>query len=409
MATKKYLDQDGLLYLWQQLKAKLANKVDVEAGKSLISTELITKLEGVATGAQINVLEGIQVNGVDQTITGKKVNVIVPTKHSDLGAVTESDLAAELKEKVNAAAEGNHSHSNKALLDTYTQTEANLADAVAKKHEHANAAELNKIASGDKDKWDAAAADTATIKADYLKQADKYDDTALAGRVKAIEDDYLKEADKYDDTALAGRVKAIEDDYLKTADKYDDTELAGRVTAVEGKVTTLIGEDANKSVRTIANEELAKQLIPEGAKESLNELQEIAAWIQSHPDSASAMNAAIVALQNKVDTGDKTVSAYVTDAIAALSIGDYAKASELTALAARVKAIEDDYLVEADKTALEKSISDGDAATLASAKEFATGLDTAMAARVKAIEDDYVKASELVSLTTGEIDAILAQ
>lgn len=409
MATKKYLDQEGLLYLWQQLKAKLATKVDVEEGKSLISTDLITKLEGVAAGAQVNVLEGVQVNGADLTITDKKVNVIVPTKISDLGTVTEADLDAALAEKVNAASEGNHAHLNKDLLDTYTQTEADLADAVAKKHAHANAAELDLIASGDKAKWDAAAADTATIKADYLKTADKYDDTALAGRVKAIEDDYLKEADKYDDTALAGRVKAIEDDYLKAADKYDDTELAGRVTAVEGKVTTMIGEDAGKSVRTIANEELAAQLIAADAKESLDTLAEIAAWIQSHPDDAAAMNEAIVALQNKVDTGDKTVSAYVTDAIAALSIGDYAKAADLTALAARVKAIEDDYLKGADRTALEKAISDGDAATLASAKEYADGLNTAMAARVKAIEDDYVKASELVALETADIDAILAQ
>lgn len=34
-----------------------------------------------------------------------------------------------------------HEHANKALLDTYTQTEANLADAVAKKHEHSFADE----------------------------------------------------------------------------------------------------------------------------------------------------------------------------------------------------------------------------------------------------------------------------
>jgi hypothetical protein len=52
------------------------------------------------------------------------------------------------------------------------------------------------------------------------------------------------------------------------------------------------------------------------------------------------MNLAIEALQNKVDTGDKTVSAYVTDAINALSIGDYAKAADLTALAGRVETAE---------------------------------------------------------------------
>lgn len=116
--------------------------------------------------------------------------------------------------------------------------------------------------------------------------------------------------------------------------------ITGDVSTLDGKVSTLIGEDAGKSARTIANEELAAQLIGEGAKESLDTLAEIAAWIQDHPDDASAMNEAIVALQNKVDTGDQTVSAYVTAAITALNIGDYAKAQALTDLAGRVETAE---------------------------------------------------------------------
>lgn len=68
-----------------------------------------------------------------------------------------------------------------------------------------------------------------------------------------------------------------------------ETDLSG----VSGKVVTLIGSDSGKSVREIANAELAAQLIPDGAKESLNTLQEIAAWIQSHPDDAAAMNSKI--------------------------------------------------------------------------------------------------------------------
>ena len=138
---------------------------------------------------------------------------------------------------------------------------------------------------------------------------------------------------------------------------YDDTEIQGKIDGVSNKVTTLVGEDADKSVRTIANEELAAQLIGEGAKESLNTLQEIAAWIQSHPDDASAMNDAIVALQNKVDTGDKTVSAYVTDAIDALKIGDYAKAADLAALAGRVTTLEGTSATHATKDEL-KVVSD---------------------------------------------------
>ena len=66
-----------------------------------------------------------------------------------------ADLTAAVA-RIAALEADTHTHANKALLDTYTQTEANLADAVAKKHEHANAAELDKFVDGDKAKLDAA-------------------------------------------------------------------------------------------------------------------------------------------------------------------------------------------------------------------------------------------------------------
>lgn len=128
--------------------------------------------------------------------------------------------------------------------------------------------------------------------------------------------------------------------------------------AAQADVDTLVGTDTGKSARTIANEELAKQLIPENANESLDTLAEIAAWIQAHPDDASAMNAAITKLQAILagiggDDEKATVVAYVTDAIAALSIGDYAKAADLTALAARVTALEADTHTHSNKTVLD--------------------------------------------------------
>ena len=140
----------------------------------------------------------------------------------------------------------------------------------------------------------------------------------------------------------------------------DIDALEGRMDTAEGQITTLVGTDSGKSVRAIANEELAAQLIPENAQESLDTLAEIAAWIQSHPDDASAMNAAIAALQAILDgigdteSGEKaTVVAYVTDAIAALNIGDYAKASDLTALAGRVTALEGATHTHANKALLD--------------------------------------------------------
>ena len=79
--------------------------------------------------------------------------------------------------------------------------------------------------------------------------------------------------------------------------KVSEADLDEALQTVVTNVGTLIGSDSNKSVRTIANEELAAQLIPDDAKDSLNTLQEIADWIQDHPDDASAMNTAITKLQ----------------------------------------------------------------------------------------------------------------
>lgn len=180
---------------------------------------------------------------------------------------------------------------------------------------------------------------------------------------------------------VAGSIEGL--GALAAKDKVAEADLESALAAkINGKadqttVDTLVGADTGKSVRTIANEELAAQLIPEGAQESLNTLQEIAQWIQDHPDDAAAMNTAIEALETKVDTGEQTVSAYVTAAIAALNIGDYATAANLTALADRVTTLEGASHTHANKAELDK-IADGDKAKWdaaeQNAKDYADGL-----------------------------------
>lgn len=95
--------------------------------------------------------------------------------------------------------------------------------------------------------------------------------------------------------ALAYKAQVSEDD-LDTALR---AVLNGKASATD--LATLVGSDTGKSARTIANEELAKQLIPEGAQESLDTLTEIAQWIQDHPNDAAAMNIALGKLQAIVD------------------------------------------------------------------------------------------------------------
>lgn len=163
---------------------------------------------------------------------------------------------------------------------------------------------------------------------------------------------------KADQTALEAEIARATAAEGQNATNID--ALEGRMDAAEGQITTLVGADTGKSVRTIANEELAAQLIPAEAQDSLDTLAEIAAWIQEHPDDAAAMNASIEALQAILDgigdteSGEKaTVVAYVTDAIAALNIGDYATAAQLTALAGRVTTLEGASHTHANKALLD--------------------------------------------------------
>lgn len=142
----------------------------------------------------------------------------------------------------------------------------------------------------------------------------------------------------------------------QTAATYDDTGIKDRMVAAEGKITALVGDDASKSARAIAAEEVAK--IVDGADSSYDTLKEIADWISNHKTDAGAMNSAILALEAIVDgiggEGEKaTVVAYVTDAISALKIGDYAKAADLTALAGRVGTLEGKAHEHANKTVLD--------------------------------------------------------
>ena len=102
-------------------------------------------------------------------------------------------------------------------------------------------------------------------------------------------------------------VKDVIGDGHKLSDKADKSELSNYatkdevsdlvdmsvVTELQGKVETLVGEDADKSVRDIAVDVLTETLVSETATEAYDTLAEMSAWIKSHPEDASAMNTAI--------------------------------------------------------------------------------------------------------------------
>lgn len=261
MAEKKYIDLTGLTHYDEKIKAVIDSK-DAATLKS--AKDYADSLAGNYDAA-----------GTAETKVHELANGQVKTNTEAIailngGANTDGSVA-------------------KAVADAKTGLETKISAADAKAVAAQTAADNAKNAADAVDAKIGAVPEGSTVIAEIQK---------------------VKDA-AYNDTEVRGLIKTNADNI---------TNLSGRADAVEGKVSTLVGEDAGKSARAIANEELTKQLIPEGAKESLDTLQEIAAWIQNHPDDASAMNAAIAALKTKVgDIPDgatsTTVVAYIKELV----------------------------------------------------------------------------------------------
>lgn len=111
--TKKFMSADNLLYVWQKIKTLLTDKVDKVDGKGLSTNDYTsaekTKLAGIASGAQVNTLEGIQVNGSTVTPTNKiaNINLSAYALKSDIasvynvkGSITWANLIAKTDAKV---------------------------------------------------------------------------------------------------------------------------------------------------------------------------------------------------------------------------------------------------------------------------------------------------------------------
>lgn len=170
-----------------------------------LTAEINKKADAESVAASIEALQGVD-NGLDQRIA------TLEAKHGNGEGTVESLIAAAKQEAIDTAAgdatskantaEANakaeaerlnglmnsrvealeaidHEHANKDLLDTYTQTEANLADAVAKKHAHTNLEVLEGITAAKVSAWDAA---EANAKAEATRL-----DGLMNTRVTAIE------------------------------------------------------------------------------------------------------------------------------------------------------------------------------------------------------------------------------
>jgi hypothetical protein len=237
--------------------------------------------------------------------------------------------------------------------------------------------------------WSKIAEEVSKVDAKAVKNAE--DIAAHAGKIQTMEGQIAAlEAGTYDDSEVRGLISA------------NDTAIKANAAAIE---VLNGGADVVGSVTNTANTAAANKIaeIVAGADAKFDTLKEIADWIINDTVGAADMANDIAALEAKMVGVDTTVVASIASAIeAALTVDGadkYALASNLNALADRVKALEDagyqnaeqvGSAIDAKITALDLANSydaKGAAATAESkAKAYADGLNTAMDARVVLLE-----------------------
>ena len=294
MAKVQYLDQTGLVELIAQIKA--ANKAVKEYAGTL-----------PAEATQTNVLDYVLAQIEASEFSGNASDVAIADAGNLITATDVEGALAEIAGNVATISGTGEGSFDKAIKDaigelkvgetSYATVKAyvDALNAAVLKIIHGETGSLEDLNTTDKSNLVAAINEVAgnVAAVDYSGKADKVA-SATSGNFAGLDaegnlTDSGKKASDFDEAGAAAAVSG-----------YGEGETAKTVKEVATEVATLVGDDASKSVRTIANEELAKQLIAEDAAESLNTLQEIAAWIQQHPKDAAEMNTNITNLQTQV-------------------------------------------------------------------------------------------------------------
>lgn len=125
---------------------------------------------------------------------------------------------------------------------------------------------------------------------------------AIRGEVAGMEEALRNEMEAGD--AAVREEFAASQEALRAAYEQADADMGARIAVIEG-------DDAGKSMRTVAAAEVAK--VVASAPESLNTLEEIAAWIEKHPEDVAAMNAAIEENASDIATNADAIAKNASD------------------------------------------------------------------------------------------------
>lgn len=391
-----------------------------------------------------NFIEKVENATVDNLVTLNEDGTI-----SDSGIAKE--FVYETRELVNEI--NDETNGILATAKAYTDAEVKeLADGAVKTNADAIAATqgevdaLEQVVTGmyTNEQIDTAVADAKKAGTDAQADVD-----ALEG---VVADMYTNK--QIDDAIAAAQAAATYDDTQIKADIQANADaIEAHKTAVDGTVATLVGEDTGKSVRTIANEELAAQLLSGEADADFQTLQELAAWLENHPEDVATINLNISNLQKLVGTlPEGATSTDVVNYIAEVVAAEKVRAEGVeSGLDTRLKAVETavgeggsvdtqivNKIAELDADVTSADVEDGKgvqvqvvevdgkvtavnvtgnydetydvkgaaATALSDAKTYADGLNISMDTRVASLEAKVGEGFE--AITSDEINALFA-
>ena len=253
----------------------------VESAKTYTDGAIDALSEVYASKSDVETLIGVDSGKTARAIAAEEVALVVDNAPeafdtlreiaewiADGSGVTASEIVTSIETLKNAddAIKGrldsleaisgqSHTHANKELLDTYTQTNDDLTDAVSKKHSHDNKDVLDSITAVKVDAWDAAE-QNAKDYADSL--AENYDVAGAAASAetaaKAYADDLVENIKPYEGGVATSIEMGENDAYVVDVKVADDEKNFLNVNESNELEVTEITLDVAKTSKDITVE-----------------------------------------------------------------------------------------------------------------------------------------------------------
>ena len=322
----------------------------------LMSKEDFAKLTGIATGAQVNVIEGVQLDGVDLSVgEGKKVNVALASTYLKK---TDAESTYVAKEEGKGLSTNDYDAAAKAIVDGVVDNLDKKVDKVAGKGLSTNDYDATAVAEVAKIKNKAETSVVEGIDTRVTELEGKISGVTGAMHFKGVLTELPSDLSDY----VPGDVIIVDKKEYVCA---EGAEGAKEWHELGDEGSHLTKDDAAKTYKTIASYNTEKTTLEQS--------------IQAAADAAAAEKLRAEGVEGELQT----------------AINGKASSETVTALSGKVNAIEKDYLKAADKTELSTAIGK---------KADQTALDetnsaaTALKSRVDAIEGDYLKSTDKTAL-----------